>query len=61
MPVLQIGEVEHDIHKITLLAVIVLVTVIVLDVLVSIGQCDGEVVKFVLVVWVGDQPVEWDV
>ena len=47
--VLEIGEVEHDIHKITLLTVIALVAVSVLDVFVSIGQRDGEVVELVLI------------
>ena len=47
--VLEIGKVEHDIHKITLLTVIALVAVSVLDVFVSIGQRDGEVVELVLI------------
>ena len=59
--VLEIGEVEHDIHKITLLTVVALVTVPVFDVLASIGQRNGEVVELVLVLRVGEQPVEWDI
>ena len=57
--VLEIGEIEHDINKITLLTVIALVTVTVLNVVASIGQRNGEVVELMLVFWVGEQPVEW--